>query len=742
MDYKLFATKDNAEGQLDSGISAAATTFSLGTNEGDEYPATKNGSATSGGSSTALNSTGIGAKVTVGDFIYNVTDGSHAFIKTVNTNDIVTTALQGGSDNTWDNSDVWVVNPFVVTFNKRNASGVITQSEKALIQTRVTGTDDFTTFTGGRGFDGDTPASFDAGDYVNLFSVSKSIEFIIDSLAEQAIDISNLDSDKADQSTVTALLNSRNWKQSVRVATAAAGTLASDFENGDTVDGIVLATGDRILIKDQGTASENGIYTVNASGAPTRATDFDSAEEATSAVVATEEGTAQADTVWICTDEDPVIDTDPITFVQFGSVNTIASQSEAELAVDNTKTMTPLRTRQAQDYHDELRYTVWEDITANNTVAILPIEVEWFDQLTEVAINLGDTNANRRQSFLITPSQAVAVVPSFNFRLLKVLAGQNVTVRIETDNAGEPSGTLVDANATATILASAISTSFDTEVASWAGAFAASLGVDVHVVLQVAGTDAANYIQISVNSSHDENYLTFTRLTYDLDAGTWGGSVTNATPFFWPATRGALGLGAVPTDARYPNRVWTFRGFAKTTVSAGNEVALYRTIATGLSSIEDSVDYYLSSTPGGITTTPPDGTFGNDARFKIGIGYGEDAIEVIRGEKAMWGKQTVDTTQLYNFLTWFEITHAKCLWGSAGTGQFWRNGEGIWHRGGQPDSYGSGSALADTDFYDTDNGSAAGTINRGALSNLTKAGFDLNNVNTSGTNDLFLKVTA
>ena len=73
--------------------------------------------------------------------------------------------------------------------------------------------------------------------------------------------------------------NEQQSKENVVVATTAAGTLATSFENGDTIDGVVLATGNRILIKDQSTASENGVYTVNASGAPTRATDFDTADE-------------------------------------------------------------------------------------------------------------------------------------------------------------------------------------------------------------------------------------------------------------------------------------------------------------------------------------------------------------------------------------------------------------------------------------------------------------------------------
>jgi len=65
-------------------------------------------------------------------------------------------------------------------------------------------------------------------------------------------------------------------KKAVRVATLVAGTLASSFENGDVIDGITLATGDRILIKNQAAPATNGIYTVNASGAPTRSTDMDS----------------------------------------------------------------------------------------------------------------------------------------------------------------------------------------------------------------------------------------------------------------------------------------------------------------------------------------------------------------------------------------------------------------------------------------------------------------------------------
>ncbi len=103
-------------------------------------------------------------------------------------------------------------------------------------------------------------------------------------------------------------------KDSVRVATTSAGTLSSAFANGQTVDGVSLATGDRILIKDQSDATENGVYTVNASGAPTRATDFDSSADVTAgAFVFVAEGTANADSGFVLTTNDGTGDIDPNT---------------------------------------------------------------------------------------------------------------------------------------------------------------------------------------------------------------------------------------------------------------------------------------------------------------------------------------------------------------------------------------------------------------------------------------------
>ena len=124
--------------------------------------------------------------------------------------------------------------------------------------------------------------------------------------------------DAANKTYVDNLSAGLSWKDSVRAASTVDGALATAYENGDTIDGVVLATGDRILLKNQTTVSENGIYTVNASGAPTRAVDADDANELDGASVFVEEGTAAANTMWTQTGDGGTFTTNS-TWVQFAA---------------------------------------------------------------------------------------------------------------------------------------------------------------------------------------------------------------------------------------------------------------------------------------------------------------------------------------------------------------------------------------------------------------------------------------
>lgn len=125
--------------------------------------------------------------------------------------------------------------------------------------------------------------------------------------------------DAANKGYVDALSAGLEWKQEVRAATTAPGTLASSFANGGTVDGYTLVTGDRILIKTQATPTENGIYTVNASGAPTRAVDSSTSAALNNATVLVTKGTTLFNTAWTQTTADPTVGTSNIVFAQFGA---------------------------------------------------------------------------------------------------------------------------------------------------------------------------------------------------------------------------------------------------------------------------------------------------------------------------------------------------------------------------------------------------------------------------------------
>lgn len=120
-----------------------------------------------------------------------------------------------------------------------------------------------------------------------------------------------------------------SWKQAVRAATTANGTLSTAFANGQTIDGVTLATGDRILIKNQSTGSQNGIYVVAASGAPARAADADSGAELVNASCYISEGTTLADTQWTCTTNAPITPgSTSLAFAQLASGGGITPNQE------------------------------------------------------------------------------------------------------------------------------------------------------------------------------------------------------------------------------------------------------------------------------------------------------------------------------------------------------------------------------------------------------------------------------
>ena len=133
------------------------------------------------------------------------------------------------------------------------------------------------------------------------------------------------DADAANKGYVDGVAQGLDVKDSVVATTTANGTLSTAFANGQSIDGVTLQTGDRILIKNQTTASQNGIYNVQASGAPSRATDMATGANAAGAFVFVEQGTVNAENGFTCTSDtgSAVVGTNNLTFAQFSGAGQI-----------------------------------------------------------------------------------------------------------------------------------------------------------------------------------------------------------------------------------------------------------------------------------------------------------------------------------------------------------------------------------------------------------------------------------
>lgn len=160
------------------------------------------------------------------------------------------------------------------------------------------------------------------------------------------------DGDAVNYSTLKAQIEGLKWKTACRVATTGNINLSSA---PSSIDGVTLQLNDRVLVKDQTTSSQNGIYVFNGSGnAMTRALDANTADEISFAVVTVSEGTTNAKTTWANFSKINTLGTDPITFESFGggvgdaTESTagkirIATQTEVNTGTDDTTAITPAK---------------------------------------------------------------------------------------------------------------------------------------------------------------------------------------------------------------------------------------------------------------------------------------------------------------------------------------------------------------------------------------------------------------
>lgn len=134
-------------------------------------------------------------------------------------------------------------------------------------------------------------------------------------------------------------------KESVRAASTGTLTLSGE----QTIDGVSVVDGDRVLVKNQGTGSANGIY-VASTGAWARADDADSDAEVTSGMFCfVEEGTTLGDSGWVLTTNDPItVGTTALVFTQFSGAGTYTAGNGldltgAEFSVDYSTTLADIK---------------------------------------------------------------------------------------------------------------------------------------------------------------------------------------------------------------------------------------------------------------------------------------------------------------------------------------------------------------------------------------------------------------
>nr|BAR17969.1 Phage-related tail fibre protein [uncultured Mediterranean phage uvMED] len=153
-------------------------------------------------------------------------------------------------------------------------------------------------------------------------------------------------SDVAIKSYVDNLVTGLKTRIIVRAASTGNISLSSDLQNGDTLDGVTLATNDKVLIKSQSDNTQNGIYKVVASGTASRDPDFDTVDELAGQMIIVKEGSVNADSFHLCTTDSGTIGSAAITFTQVtpSSGGTVTQVGIAQAGSEFTISGSPVTT--------------------------------------------------------------------------------------------------------------------------------------------------------------------------------------------------------------------------------------------------------------------------------------------------------------------------------------------------------------------------------------------------------------
>ena len=151
-------------------------------------------------------------------------------------------------------------------------------------------------------------------------------------------------SDAATKNYVDQAVAGLRTRTIAECATTANVNLSNGLEAGDSIDGVTLVAGDRVLVKDQSTASENGLYLAVSSGAASRDPEHDSIAELSGGMVVVNQGSTNDNKIFLCTtDNTGSVGSTSITYTQVTPSNTgtvtsvgIADGGASEFTVGST----------------------------------------------------------------------------------------------------------------------------------------------------------------------------------------------------------------------------------------------------------------------------------------------------------------------------------------------------------------------------------------------------------------------
>lgn len=367
----------------------------------------------------------------------------------------------------------------------------------------------------------------------------------------------------------SALSSNESNSFSVRVATTTAGTLATGFENGDIIDWVTLVTGDVILIKDQSSGSENGIYTVNASGSPTRVYYYNDDRSIRRSVVFSREWTIN---------------------------------SGKSFANTNTSAITVWST--ALTYALQVPSSTWSTFTAGENIAAWDIvclnrpTVDPYARPLVGNVLFGDSSPQTQRGSQFVPSANISGY-SIDVWICKTWTpvASNVIIEIQTNNAGLPSWTVVT-NATATLLTTQVPpTDFARISIPFAWLVSLTSWTTYHVVAKHDWTiTAANEFRLMSTTSTNNGSTN--------NSWSW---VEQNTPFGfvfnWVVSWSVLKASSSAFETNEPI------GIATETKTSWNSVfVLTSGIYENFSWLTPWSTYYLSATPWAISTSPQNRT--------------------------------------------------------------------------------------------------------------------------------------